>query len=282
MSAIREIRDCIVLDLDTKNAKNILDVRLPLDYLNSEPDMDRVQSLWTKFLQRVREACKTRHAMSLFANQRYRRTVFGVQMENICEDFSRRTETIKVRFLVVTNSNANGNANNKKHKQHDNYQIKILHLTDIPDACRNVQFCVAEIPSPSSSSSLWYPSIPVAVVAELLPNLDETTSHSTSTSTTTTTIMENVPVLEIMTTWCPDSTTVVVPANIITNANTNTTIMTPTAHVELVPDQLMMADLAVVPEYDTCTRTITAAATSLLQQQRQPAFLDNIPVLLLA
>ncbi|CAB9520565.1 expressed unknown protein [Seminavis robusta] len=146
MSAMREIENEWVLDLDTKKMAAMsatdfmVSLALPETFLAGEPEANHasVLRLWTSFCAKVREYVKAKHSIMQVQNRRYRKAVFHSTMENLCLQFSRRTETLKVR-LIVHDKATTGSGKTT-------YQLKIVRLSDIPDECRNVQFCTAEIP----------------------------------------------------------------------------------------------------------------------------------------
>lgn len=126
---MRQTLDEIVLEIDLRKIASTRDfaLSLPPHYLQHEYHPTRVQTLWEDFAKSIRNTYK-----------KYRKTVFLPVMENICDDFNRRTEAIKVQFVA----NEHLGAAKKTH------QLKVILLSEIPDESRNLRFCNAEIPSP--------------------------------------------------------------------------------------------------------------------------------------
>ena len=147
--ALREVVDEFVFDLLPRKGFNW--AQIPPRFVSYEPDPDRLCSSWENFRTAVTHSCKCR-----------RPAVFVSAVERHCQEFSLRMENVKVSFAVVSWPQTK-----KRNKKGPGYSVTLCCLSDIPQECRNVQFCVAEIPPPPE------PEVVAELVSssELLPSL---------------------------------------------------------------------------------------------------------------
>jgi hypothetical protein len=286
MSAIREIRNCLVVDLDCYDSKQrrkkdfFGSFALPSSFLASEPHADAVATLWTNFTHQVNDCCKNRYSWQWCSNP-HRTIVFQAQMENLCHDFSRRTETIKVRFLMLQHqqqqqqvqpSAKNKNKNNSRQKTR--YQLQIMQLTDIPESSRNVQFCVAEIPPmpvPEAHAEL--------VLIDSPPQLQVlTTGDSTCTLPAASQVQRVSEEEEQEESEMQQDTVIMAYATITTPIyNHNDTMSYMYGYGQRHRQAPIMA--LAVPEYDIATTPMVASQQAQQQPWQQP--LQILPVVLL-
>lgn len=126
--AVREVKDQLVVNLDPHKEFSL---SLPRRFFASEPDRDKVLELWGKFRSTVNKLCRTR--TSILSNRYSRKAVFNSAMENLCADFSRRTENIKIQFEELPDRKT--------------YRLLLLKLSQIPAEVRNAgRQILAEIP----------------------------------------------------------------------------------------------------------------------------------------
>ena len=127
--ALRVVVDEFVIGL---NPRDDFTATIPAPFLEREPDRELIVELWENFRSAVNAACRIRRFV--LANRHARRAAFTSGMENLCADFSRRTENVKVNFEA-------------RPRRDQQYSLRVVKLSDIPESCRNVQQSfVAEIP----------------------------------------------------------------------------------------------------------------------------------------
>lgn len=116
------------------HSKKDFRLSIPEPFLQNEPNPERILRLWKNFESNVNRICKASKWKS-----HIRETIIRTSMEKCCLDFSRCTETLKIRFETTTRRTGS-------HKTKTSYQLNFVQLSGIPEACRDVQFCAAEIP----------------------------------------------------------------------------------------------------------------------------------------
>jgi len=130
MSAVREVVNELVIPLDPKHLKDFK-TDIPIPFVETEPDIAKVLDLWTNsFRPSLNKLWHLRR--SAFGNHVQKKAVFKSGVENLCADFSRRTENIKVQIEVIG--------------QGDAYNLKIVKLSIVPESIRNARSILAEIP----------------------------------------------------------------------------------------------------------------------------------------
>lgn len=127
--ALRGIEDTFSIRFDPRKE---FSCSIPQGFLEYETDTKRIERIWIDFLSSMSQVCKSRQA--LFQNKHFKKNIFLSAMEKLCKDFSMRTESVKVSFEY------------RKLGKEKIYLLKFTKLTEIPEFCRNIQFCVAEIP----------------------------------------------------------------------------------------------------------------------------------------
>jgi len=126
--AVREVRDQLVVNLDPRKEFSL---SLPRRFFKDEPDREKILELWGAFSVSVNKLCRTR--TSILSNHYSKKAVFNSGMENLCADFSRRTENFKIQFEELQNGKS--------------YRILLLILSPIPEQVRNAgRQILAEIP----------------------------------------------------------------------------------------------------------------------------------------
>lgn len=137
MSGVREVVETFHVPLDpTKDFR----LALPRRFLQDEPHQQRVIEVWNKdVVPTINNLCRARK--SGFINRSLKRSVFQTGMENVCKDFSRKTENISVQFKQSEESD----------QYHHNrkiitYSLIFTRLTAVSQDIRNARYCVAEIP----------------------------------------------------------------------------------------------------------------------------------------
>jgi len=130
MSAVREVVNELVIPLDPKHLKDFK-TDIPIPFVETEPDIAKVLDLWTNsFRPSLNKLWHLRR--SAFGNHVQKKAVFKSGVENLCADFSRRTENIKVQIDVIGKGDA--------------YNLKIVKLSIVPENIRNARSILAEIP----------------------------------------------------------------------------------------------------------------------------------------
>ena len=130
MAAIRQVLDEHVIRLDPKRQRDFT-ADVPIRFIEHEHDIAKILELWDKsFRPSMNKLWHTRR--SALANRYQRKAVFKSATENLCNDFSRRTENIKVLFDVIRDGEA--------------YRLKLVKLSTVPDSIRNARSILAEIP----------------------------------------------------------------------------------------------------------------------------------------
>ena len=127
--ALRGIEDTFTIQFDPRKEFNC---DIPRGFLEYETDTARIERIWKDFLSSMNRLCKSRQAF--FQNKHFKKSIFASAMDQLCKDFSRRTEAVKVSFEY------------HKAGTRKTYLLNFRKLTEIPESCRNIQFCVAEIP----------------------------------------------------------------------------------------------------------------------------------------
>lgn len=111
-------------------------MKIPVRLLDQDTsERAHVLGLWEQVEKAASCACEARY--NFMVNKTHRRAVFNSQMDKLCKEFSRRTENLKVIFAATRRP---------YQPDKENYQLKFLQLTDIPESCRNARSCPAEIP----------------------------------------------------------------------------------------------------------------------------------------
>lgn len=129
MALVRGIEDTLTVQFDPRKEFNC---NIPREFLEYETDTVRIARIWNDFLLSMNRLCKSRRAM--FQNKHLKKSIFNSAMEQLCKEFSRRTESVKASFAY------------HKSGTQKTYLLTFKKLTEIPESCRNVRFCVAEIP----------------------------------------------------------------------------------------------------------------------------------------
>ena len=131
---------------------------LPTRFLEFESDKQRIWSSWKDFVRVANTISKSYRqrglAVALMAltnkkqHKLYKEQVFQTGMENVCHEFSRKTESLKLSFEVREKIIY---YENKKKKR--TFWLKFKKYNAMPDECRNVPFWVAEIPSSAEATA---------------------------------------------------------------------------------------------------------------------------------
>jgi hypothetical protein len=178
---------------------------LPTGFLDNDPRCDFLTYVWRQ------DVCSSINAIykfynSLLVNRLLRTTVFESKLHQVCTDFSRRTENVKIYFYKVPSS-ANttdeeaaaaaveeeaGSSNQDTHskegrrrrqrrrrkrkqrKKKVEYRLRLVKLSPMHAEQRNVQFCSADIPQRP----------PDPVHAQMIGMVHEDTVTATATITT--------------------------------------------------------------------------------------------------
>lgn len=142
--AMRHVVKRYEMELDPrKEFKELIPSELLVD--ESADVRQRIEYLWTKFVSSVNDLCKTRRNM--LVNKNIRKTVFHSAMENLCGDFSRRQENIKVKVVK--------NITRGSTQYRVSYRLVLVRLSAVPTNCRHSgQSFVAEIPQPVAQAEL--------------------------------------------------------------------------------------------------------------------------------
>ena len=127
--ALRHIENRLTIRIDPRKEFR---ATIPEGFLEYEPDTERIEHLWENFRSCVNRQLKSR--LGFLQNKYHRKVIFSIGMDKLCKDFSRRTESVKVSFEL------------QKHGKEKVYLLTLTKLNAFPESCRNVRFCVAEIP----------------------------------------------------------------------------------------------------------------------------------------
>jgi hypothetical protein len=134
MSGVRQVVRLHDIPLDPKEG---LRMAIPRQFLDQEPDPQRILEMWEKFVKVTNDLCRTRR--SRLSNKHWKRAAFLNGMEKICLDFSRRTQNVKVEFHHRKEA--------KQSRPKTKYSVKIVRLSDIHANVLNPgQSYIAEIP----------------------------------------------------------------------------------------------------------------------------------------
>ena len=138
MSAVRHVLNVSYIILDPEKTFN---ATLPPTFLVDEPRAARLTEIWNRD---VRETVNDifRFRRSARMNRNLRKTIFEGRLHGVCDDFSRRTENVKVYFQKAVRVNA------VLRKKETELRFRVTQLTPLDPSQRNVAFCLAEIPQP--------------------------------------------------------------------------------------------------------------------------------------
>ena len=146
MQAVREVQETSYLELDLNRPFR---ASLPTGFLDEEPRRERIQEIWETnvrpVVNEIRNAARNRFLM----NRHIQKAVFESKMETVCQDFSRRTENVKVSFVKTSTSSCScrqGRSSGRKQPT-EIFHLKIVKLSPITDEQRNARHCLAEIPN---------------------------------------------------------------------------------------------------------------------------------------
>ena len=132
---------------------------LPTRFLPDESHRDRVVEVWNQdVIPKINHLCRARK--SGFINRSLKRSVFQSAMDNVCKDFSRRTDNINVEFRQETERDQY-HPNRKSIK----YSLVFTKLSAVTNNLRSARYCVAEIPQ--------NPNTMPAVEAEFVTTTEE-------------------------------------------------------------------------------------------------------------
>lgn len=130
--AQRIVEDRITIHLGS--GKELLNTTIPESFLVHELDIERIERIWKEFLTSVLKRCKDRLSFLRMRNTKLQNFVFRTGLDNLCKEFSRRTEAFKLNFEF------------RRQGKTKDLLLTLTKLTAIPESCRNARFCVAEIP----------------------------------------------------------------------------------------------------------------------------------------
>jgi hypothetical protein len=141
MSAVRQVINTYFIPV---NPKQDFCATLPSHFLADEPQHARIAHIWeTTVRTAINLLCRARKSRMIHHSTK--RAVFQSGMENVCTDFSRKTEVVKVEFqqraaAVPKNPYRVNRPTNAKVKM--TYRLLVTKLSVIPESLRHV----AEIP----------------------------------------------------------------------------------------------------------------------------------------
>ena len=172
MSGVREVIETFQVPLDpTKDFR----LELPTRFLHDEPHRERVIQVWNKdVVATINSLCRARK--SGFINRSLKRSVFQSGMENVCKDFSRKTDNIIVQFQQSEETDQHHH-----HRKTVTYSLVLTRLSAVTQHVRSARACVAEIPV----NPLTQPAVQAELVTTTAFGEQGTTSSSTAVPTTT-------------------------------------------------------------------------------------------------
>lgn len=138
MSGLREVIETFQVPLDpTKDFR----LALPHRILQDEPHRERVVEIWNKdVVPTINNLCRARK--SGFINRSLKRSIFQTGMENVCKDFSRKTDNISVQCQASQETDQYHHS-----RKILTYCLIFTRLSAVTQRVRNARFCVAEIPT---------------------------------------------------------------------------------------------------------------------------------------
>lgn len=151
MSAVREVKEILFFELDPTNKKRArkpFSATLPGRFLEYEGNPARILSLWNdSFVAAVNALCRARQ--NRFLDEHMGTVVFRSGMETTCQDFSRRTDSVKVELVErQVKPKSTRRLRRGSPKTTIEYRLRLTKLSDIPQVLRRPQqFCLAEIPA---------------------------------------------------------------------------------------------------------------------------------------